>query len=711
MPASSAHADLLDLLDALCEERLTPTRLARLEALVLTDAAARRLYLEYLHLHGTLLWDAARSDLAGPVPASTTVVPVARTVAGTWRRWRVSAVAAVAVLLLVGVLSWQAGWPQPQGAPLVDAETPAAAPETSTAIVDVPRRPPHAPITLPGRGALLVERANDESLAERPQPPVEARVPRGDPVAAVDADIARGWAVAGIEPAAVAGDAVWLRRVYLDLVGHVPPAAAVEPFLNDHKPDKRGRLVTTLLNDAGFGRNLGTVWTNTLLGRVSPPQVDRAAFWQYLADGFNSDRPWNATAAALVAAEGAVVDEPAANFLIARLAAAAASGAHAGNSPDAVAAAATARLLLGTRIECARCHRHPDGPWEQADFWQLAGFFRGTQIVQTADGVPALASTPPTGPVLFENLNGLVRATDSAFPWNRSGAAPRLASAGRETLAAQLGSGEHSQLATAFVNRVWTRLLGTGFVNPPDDLGPHHPPSHPRALAALTGSFVADNYDVKRLVGRICATQAYQLASGTGGGAAALFAHVERQPLTPEQLYESMLIVAADGAGMHSLATREAWIAGHAANGRDSRPMSDLENLRAASDLCTRRTDAFPAAVLATVARPLTAAAGPQSNGPQPNGHATADPLAELLPAVPLQLPTLPAGGDAAAIRGLYLAALTRVPTPEELATGRRLVQRSVAAAPADERAAAHTVALRELLAELLRSAEFATAP
>ena len=55
-------AELLDLFEALCEERLTADQFARLESLLVKSRSARKLYLDYIHLHGTLHWDAAQSD-------------------------------------------------------------------------------------------------------------------------------------------------------------------------------------------------------------------------------------------------------------------------------------------------------------------------------------------------------------------------------------------------------------------------------------------------------------------------------------------------------------------------------------------------------------------------------------------------------------------------------------------------------------------------
>ena len=57
--------------------------------------------------------------------------------------------------------------------------------------------------------------------------------------AAIDSQIAAAWSAAGVVPAAPASDAEFLRRVYLDLVGAIPPVGIVREFLEDTSPNKR----------------------------------------------------------------------------------------------------------------------------------------------------------------------------------------------------------------------------------------------------------------------------------------------------------------------------------------------------------------------------------------------------------------------------------------------------------------------------------------
>lgn len=41
--------------------------------------------------------------------------------------------------------------------------------------------------------------------------------------------------------------------------------------------------------------------------------------------------------------------------------------------------ALTARMFLGTRIECAQCHEHPFDKWKQTEFYHLAAYTYGNR--------------------------------------------------------------------------------------------------------------------------------------------------------------------------------------------------------------------------------------------------------------------------------------------------------------------------------------------
>src|SRR5690606_16349636 len=51
-------------------------------------------------------------------------------------------------------------------------------------------------------------------------------------VSFINQQIRQTWSDNLVEPSAIADDAEWLRRVYLDIVGHIPEAEQVQAFLS-----------------------------------------------------------------------------------------------------------------------------------------------------------------------------------------------------------------------------------------------------------------------------------------------------------------------------------------------------------------------------------------------------------------------------------------------------------------------------------------------
>ena len=102
----------------------------------------------------------------------------------------------------------------------------------------------------------------------------------------------------------------------------------------------------------------------------------------------------------------------------------------------------------------------------------------------------------------------------------------------------------NQQFARAFVNRMWGHLLGQGFVNPVDDFGDHNTPTHPELLDQLAVDFRASGFDVKALIRWITASKAYHVSSmmsSSNDKDDTLFSHYKLKPMTPEQLFDSLI--------------------------------------------------------------------------------------------------------------------------------------------------------------------------
>jgi hypothetical protein len=363
-------------------------------------------------------------------------------------------------------------------------------------------------------------------------------------VAAIDKGIAEGWAAAGIKPARPATDEEFLRRAYLDLVGRIPTVQEARAFLSMKEHDKRGKLVEYLLNHPDFAKNFATQWSVLLIGRGNQGRmVDREALNSWLRKQFGSGRPWNETVHELVGATGSNKENGAVNFVLAHL--------EFGAVP---LTSKTTRLFLGQQIQCTQCHDHPTNDWKQGDFWGINAFFKGVrpeQVTKPNDtggevyDHTELRDNPTDAYVSFDKRNGMVGI---AFPRFLDG---RKISQGtdvvrRAELAKLIADPKNEALSRAFVNRMWAHFLGRGFVHPVDDFGPHNQPSHPEVLDRLAKDFHDSGYDVKQLCRWITATHAYQLSSISNKAKGSekddsLFASMPLRPMSPEQLFDSLL--------------------------------------------------------------------------------------------------------------------------------------------------------------------------
>jgi hypothetical protein len=83
----------------------------------------------------------------------------------------------------------------------------------------------------------------------------------------------------------------------------------------------------------------------------------------------------------------------------------------------------------------------------------------------------------------------------------------------RQVVMAWLRKTDNPFFARAIVNRVWAHYFGRGIVDPPDNLSPFNPPSHPELLDELCKGFIDHEYDLKWLHRTILACRTYQQSS------------------------------------------------------------------------------------------------------------------------------------------------------------------------------------------------------
>jgi hypothetical protein len=431
-------------------------------------------------------------------------------------------------------------------------------------------------------------------------------------------------------------DAEFLRRVYLDLTGHIPTVEKAVGFLDDRDPNKRAKLIDELLAGSDYGKHQADIWQSLLLPRTSDNRAvpfDEMTKW--LEERFNENKPWDEMVRSILTAEGDVDGNGAVVYFLANA------------TPDKLTDNAT-RTFLGVQLQCAQCHNHPFTEWKQKEYWGMAAFFTKVRL----EGNPRPAAQRQAGLRVHEGGRGRpLRMPVSALrvpPKFLQDEQPKLGAGDsyRPVLADWMTSPKNPYFSRAMVNRIWAQLFGRGIVNPVDDMHDGNLPSHPELLADLSGQFAANGFDVKYLLRAVCNSRAYQRTSKPAGGnrdaGPELFSRMAVKVLTPEQMYDSLVQVL--GAPDPANRPQRRANAAAAARFRNVSPRT----LFVAFFKCEENAD--PTEYQAGIPQVLRL-----MNSPQLNNASMLGPI--------LKSGKPPAG----VVEYLYLATLSRRPTPHEL--------------------------------------------
>lgn len=344
-------------------------------------------------------------------------------------------------------------------------------------------------------------------------------------------------------------DETFLRRVSLDLTGKPPTPEQVTLFVLDPAPQKRQKMVESLLADEDFGRNWGRYWRDVILYRSTDDRarIVSGGARQYFANALNSNRGWDEIATDLITATGDIRENGETVLMF----------SHLGKSEEI--AAETARIFLGMQINCAQCHDHPTDKWKREQFHQLAAFFPrvGVRPIRE-ENRRSFAIVSNDGRRRF-NFGGIRKGREHYMPDLENPKArgklihPTLFITGqklesgqkdmdrRQTLARWITAEDNPWFAKAFVNRTWAELLGRGFYEPVDDMGPERSAIAPETLELIAEQFVARQYDVKWLFQVITQTQAYQARLVSEEKLADPAVARRPQRLRGDQIYDSLL--------------------------------------------------------------------------------------------------------------------------------------------------------------------------
>ena len=295
-------------------------------------------------------------------------------------------------------------------------------------------------------------------------------------------------------PSEICTDEVFVRRVYLDLVGLMPTVEEYNRFMTDSSVDKRDKLIDELLNRKEFTEIWVSKWAEWLMMRSNNVISYKAMllYYNWLSQQVASNVPLDKMVQGLLGANGGTFKVPATNYFQ--------------NETDTLKVSENvAQVFMGMRIQCAQCHNHPFDRWTQDDYYGFAAFF--SQIGRK--GGEDYRET-----IIFNAGGGDVR-----HPVDNRVMVPVFLGGGpvdtagkdrREILAKWLASPQNPYFASNFANRVWQHFFGVGIIDPVDDVRISNPASNPELLLELANKFTSYNYDFKQLVRDICRSQTYQ---------------------------------------------------------------------------------------------------------------------------------------------------------------------------------------------------------
>jgi hypothetical protein len=400
-----------------------------------------------------------------------------------------------------------------------------------------------------------------------------------------------------LQPNAPASDEVFVRRIYLDVVGRIPTIKETTDFLTDKAEDKRARLIDTLLASDGYAQNFFNYWADILRLRsqlaVGNSQPAGAAYNNWLRKALADNVPYDEMVREMVTANGKTYENGAVGFYLRDY-----------NMPlDNMAV--TTQIFLGTSMVCAQCHNHPFDKWTQMDYYQmaahtygmtgtnglsnplLAGVFGGGYGDKTSKtkgkktkAAADIAAMIPQGierKDMSKAMNEILRPlryntvldrTDSkplALPhdYQYSDAKPKsvvepvipasfskdgkIIKDGEKPVFAYsdwMTSRENPRFTLVIANRLWKKAMGMGLIEPVDEITDSTVPSNPQLMTCLEQTMKDLNYDMKAFLRIIYNSSAYQRAAHTKDvelGEAYHFPGPLLRRMSAEQIWDSMV--------------------------------------------------------------------------------------------------------------------------------------------------------------------------
>jgi hypothetical protein len=390
--------------------------------------------------------------------------------------------------------------------------------------------------------------------------------------ARIDSEIAAKLAADGKKRNASSSDEIFVRRIYLDAVGRIPTPTEVKGFMEDDNSNKRATLIDRLLVSEGYVSHQFNWYADMLRLKSTIKRAKYDLYVRWLKDGIRSNRPWDKTVHAMLAADGSTATNGATGYLL----------RDTGMPLDSLSNTLT--TFLGANISCAQCHDHPLADWSQREFYEMASFFGATNVsyrdprkvgnrIKGPDGLTKQDGIAVFSPSMHRikdtETNRLVYPKDYGYDDAKPGekVVPRLIFWNfsdrdlasyqvdvktphtlRDSLASWMTHKDNPRFAANIANRVWKQSFGIAVHEPIYDIDNLQEGSNPKLLADLTQLMVDLKFDLREFQRVVFNTKTYQAEANPtpaiGGIGEYHFAGPVLRRMTAEQAWDSILILA-----------------------------------------------------------------------------------------------------------------------------------------------------------------------
>lgn len=301
----------------------------------------------------------------------------------------------------------------------------------------------------------------------------------------IDKYILAGLNKQGLKPAALCSDAVFIRRVFLDLIGTLPTSREVISFLQDNRSDKRSQLIDKLMARDEFADYWTLKWGDILRIKSEfpinlwPNAVQTYNRW--IHDAIKNNTPYDKLATAMLVSSGSNFREPQVNFY----------RALEGHSAENIART-VALTFMGIRLKkCSETEQHNMTVFFSRVAYKKSAEWKEEFVYLDPRPVPIIKATFPDGSKV------VLKPSDDP----------------RRVFAKWLTAPRNPWFAKNIVNRIWAWLLGHGLIDPTDDIRDDNPPHYPEVLAYLEKELISSGYDLRHIYRLILNSRTYQQSS------------------------------------------------------------------------------------------------------------------------------------------------------------------------------------------------------